>query len=111
MAKQMAVDREGHIYAFELDAILKFGPDGRFLNRVGSRGSGPGERSAPQNIGVDGDGRLYIGEWRGIHVYDSNARFLDTIPTDAYVMDLAISDNNDIWVIVGEQVVRFALRQ
>ena len=111
LAKQMAVDREGHIYAFELDTILKFGPDGRFLNRVGSQGSGPGEWSAPQNIGVDGNGRLYIGEWRGIHVYDNNARFLDTIPTDAYVMDLAISDNNDIWAIVGEQVVRFSLQR
>jgi hypothetical protein len=101
-----AMDREGHIYAFELDAILKFAPDGRFLNRVGSRGGGPGEWSAPQNIGVDGNGRLYVGEWRGIHVYDGNGRFLDAIPTNAYVMDLAISDNNDIWAIVGEQVVR-----
>jgi hypothetical protein len=111
LAKQLAVDRQGHIYAFELEAILKFGPDGRFLNRVGSRGSGPGEWSAPQNIGVDGNGRLYIGEWRGIHVYDGNGRFLDTIPSDAYVMDLAISDNNDIWAIVGGQVARFVLQQ
>lgn len=111
LAKQLAVDRQGHIYAFEQDAILKFAPDGRFLNRVGGRGSGPGEWSAPQNIGVDGNGRLYVGEWRGIHVYEGNGRFLDTISTDAYAMDLALSDNNDIWVIVGEQVVRFALRQ
>jgi hypothetical protein len=111
MAKQLAVDRQGHIYAFELQTILKFGPDGRFLNRVGSSGSGPGEWSAPQNIGVDGNGRLYIGEWRGIHVYDNNARFLDTIPTDAYVMDLALSDNNDIWAIVGEQLVRFTIQR
>jgi hypothetical protein len=111
LAKQLAVDRQGHIYAFELEAILKFGPYGRFLNRVGSRGSGPGEWSAPQNIGVDGNGRLYVGEWRGIHVYDGNGRFLDTIPTDAYVMDLAISDNNDIWAIVGGQVARFVLQQ
>jgi DNA-binding beta-propeller fold protein YncE/DNA-directed RNA polymerase subunit RPC12/RpoP len=111
MAKQLVVDRQGRIYAFELEAILKFGPDGLFLNRVGGRGSGPGEWSAPQNIAVDGNGRLYIGEWRGIHVYDGNARFLDTIPTDAYVMDLALSDNNDIWAIVGEQVVRFTIQR
>jgi hypothetical protein len=58
-----------------------------------------------------GTARLYIGEWRGIHVYDSNARFLDTIPTDAYVMDLALSDNNDIWAIVGRQLARFALQR
>lgn len=111
LAKQLAVDRQGHIYAFELDAILKFGPDGRFLNRVGSRGSGPGEWSAPQNIGVDGNGRLYVGEWRGIHVYDGNGRFLDTIPTDGNVMDLVISDNNDIWAIVGQRLVRFAIQR
>ena len=109
VAKQLAVDRSGFIYAFELEAILKFGSDGRFLNRVGSRGSGPGEWTAPQNIAVDRNGRLYVGEWRGIHVYDGNARFLDTIATNAYVMDLAISDNNDIWAIVGTQLVRFAL--
>lgn len=111
LAKQLAVDRQGHIYAFELEAILKFGPDGRFLNRVGSRGSGPGEWSAPQNIAVDGNGRLYVGEWRGIHVYDGNGRFLDTIPTDGNVMDLAISDNNDIWAIVGQRLVRFSLQR
>ena len=111
LAKQLAVDRNGFIYAFELEAILKFSPEGRFLNRVGSRGSEPGEWSAPQNIAVDRNGRLYIGEWKGIHVYDGNARFLDTIPTGDYVMDLAISDNNDIWAIVGGQVVRFAIQR
>ena len=109
VAKLIAVDRQGTIYAYELETILKFGPDGRFTNRVGARGSGPGEWSAPRNIAVDQSGRLYVGEGLGIHVYDTNARFLDTIPTDSYVMDLAISDNNDIWAIVGEQLVRFEL--
>ncbi len=111
LAKQLAVDRQGNIYAFELEAILKFAPDGRFLNRVGSQGSGPGEWSSPQNIGVDGNGRLYIGEWRGIHVYDGNGRFLDTIPVSGTFADLAVSDNNDIWAIVGGQVVRFSLQR
>jgi tripartite motif-containing protein 71 len=109
IAKLIAVDRQGTIYAYELETILKFGPGGRFTNRVGARGSGPGEWSAPRNIAVDQSGRLYVGEWRGIHVYDTNARFLDTIPTDNYVMDLAISDNNDIWAIVEKQLVRFEL--
>jgi hypothetical protein len=74
MAKQLAVDRQGHIYAFELEAILKFGPDGRFLNRVGSRGSGPGEWSAPQNIG-----------WMGTAVYTSasGAAFMCMMATAA----------------------------
>jgi hypothetical protein len=26
-------------------------------------------------------------------------------------MDLALSDNNDIWAIVGEQVVRFTIQR
>jgi hypothetical protein len=97
-------------------------PSGRARTSGAGRIPGSGGRSgehrpgdARQGVGDGGGGcahrRLYIGEWRGIHVYGGNGRFLDTLPTDAYVMDLAISDNNDIWVIVGEQVVRFALRQ
>lgn len=77
---------------------------------MGGQGRGPGEWSAPQNIAVDGNGRLYIGEWRGIHVYDSAGRFLDTIPVSGAFADLAVSDNNDIWAIVGNQLIQFSLR-
>jgi hypothetical protein len=100
VAKALAKDLNGNIYAFENEAILKFSPEGRFLNRVGGRGTGLGEWSAPRNIGVDGHGRLYVAEWQGIHVYDNNGRFLETISTDGFVIDLAISDNNEIWVII-----------
>jgi hypothetical protein len=45
-----------------------FMPDGTFLGKWGSRGSGYGEFENPTGIAVDRDGYVYVSEWRNFRV-------------------------------------------
>jgi len=59
------------------NAVFVFGRDGKFLSKIGSVGSGPGEFISPNKIALDEKGNLYV-EDRGnrrINVYDSEGRF------------------------------------
>jgi hypothetical protein len=53
----VAVDRAGRVVVLDLagDGLVVFGADGRFLNLIGRKGSGPGEYRGPAAIGIRGD--------------------------------------------------------
>ncbi len=76
----IAVDGLGNIYAMSAHraAVFKFSSDGRFVNRFGSSGDEPGQFHAPDAIAVDGQGRVYVSDINGIHVFDPEGRYLDT---------------------------------
>ena len=54
--------------------MFKFGPDGRFLNRFGSKGREAGEFTAPDAIAVDSKGRVYVADFGTIKIFDTNGR-------------------------------------
>jgi hypothetical protein len=64
---RVAVDGLGNIYALGTfnSAVLKFGPDGKFLDKFGSGGDGPGALDSPMAIAVDGQARIYVSELVG----------------------------------------------
>jgi len=43
-----------------IDNVLVFGPDGRFVRRIGSSGSGPGELKDGSSLVVTGDGEFSV---------------------------------------------------
>jgi len=61
----LAVDRE-HARLLVVDSaahqIVVFRLDGGLLERVGARGSGPGEFNYPTNIAIDSRGRVYVSD-------------------------------------------------
>jgi ribosomal protein L7/L12/sugar lactone lactonase YvrE len=95
---QIAVDGLGNIYALGTfnDAVFKFSPEGRFITRFGSDGDEPGQFSAPGAIAVDGQGRVYVSDMKGIQVFDSEGRYLDKISTEGYVFGMTITTNNQL---------------
>jgi hypothetical protein len=79
----LAVDGLGNMYivgSFNY-AVLKFSPQGKFLNRFGSQGDGAGKFTDPLSIAVDGYGRVYVGDFYGVLVFDSNGTYINTIDT------------------------------
>ena len=60
----IAIDDKGNIYI--LDAgnhrIQKFGPDGKYITTLGSRGQGPGEFYLPLSLDIDLNGYLYVSD-------------------------------------------------
>ncbi|MGH9933122.1 MAG: hypothetical protein ACREA9_28390, partial [Pyrinomonadaceae bacterium] len=74
----VAVDGLGNIYALGSfnNAVFKFSPEGKFLTRFGDAGDQPGQFRAPSAIAVDGKGRVYVSDFKGVQVFDSNGRYL-----------------------------------
>ncbi|MGI4880898.1 MAG: peptidyl-alpha-hydroxyglycine alpha-amidating lyase family protein [Janthinobacterium lividum] len=53
---------EGHAPSNGNSRILRFAPDGRYLQTIGSKGSGPGQFLGPHALAFDSKGRLFVGD-------------------------------------------------
>jgi len=111
LAMRVAVDGAGYIYALGRfnNGVFKFGRDGKFVNRFGSDGDKPGQFRAPYSIAVDGYGRIYVGDMKGIQVFDANGRYLALITPKGMAFGMAINDKNELFVIARDHVIKFAV--
>jgi hypothetical protein len=110
---RVAVDGSGNIYALGTfnEAVFKFTPEGKFVTRFGGEGDERGQFSAPYAIAVDGQGRVYVSDFKGIQVFDSDGRYLALIDVDKFVYGMAFNDQNELLATTGTQVIKFALKQ
>jgi len=111
LAMRVAVDGTGYIYALGRfnNGVFKFGRDGKFMNRFGSDGDKPGQFRAPYSIAVDGYGRIYVGDMKGIQVFDANGRYLALINPKGMAFGMAFNDKNELFVIARDHVIKFAV--
>lgn len=96
----LAVSGSGHIYALDRSerSVLKFAPDGKYINRFGGAGDGVGQLRSPQGIAVDGQGRIYVCDvGRAIQVFDANGRYLESFAPNEVIFEIAINDQNEIF--------------
>jgi LSD1 subclass zinc finger protein len=110
----VAVDGLGNIYALSdhRGAVFKFSSDGRFLNRFGSAGEEPGQFRAADAVAVDGKGRVFVSDVKGIQVFDPEGRYLDTFKVDGNMADgLAFNDKNELLVAGRTQVIKYVLNK
>ena len=51
----IAVDREGNVWVADYgrDRVVKFSPEGRLVQAIGGRGSGPVEFVGPKGLAID----------------------------------------------------------
>jgi len=111
LAMRVAVDGAGFIYALGRfnNGVFKFGRDGKFMNRFGSDGDQPGQFRAPYSIAVDGYGRIYVGDMKGIQVFDANGRYLALITSKGMAFGMVFNDKNELFVIARDHVIKFAV--
>jgi len=112
LSMRVAVDGAGYIYALGRfnDGVFKFARDGKFMNRFGSGGDQPGQFRAPYSIAVDGYGRIYVGDMKGIQVFDANGRYLTLINLKNVAFGMAFNDKNELFVVARDHVVKYALQ-
>jgi DNA-binding beta-propeller fold protein YncE len=105
---RVAVDGVGNIYALGTfnDAVFKFGPDGKFINRFGGDGREPGQFQAPSAIAVDGRGRIYVSDMKGIQVFDSDGRYLNLLKLDGHSFGMVFNDRNELFVVARTKVIK-----
>jgi DNA-binding beta-propeller fold protein YncE len=110
---RVALDGLGNIYALGTfsEAVFKFNPEGKFVNRFGGSGHQPGQFSAAHSIAVDGKGRVFVGEIQGIQVFEADGRFLTVIKVDGPAFGMVFNDQNELLVAARNKVIKFALKE
>jgi len=112
LAMRVAVDGAGYIYALGRfnNGVFKFGRDGKFINRFGSDGDQAGQFRAPYSIAVDGYGRIYVGDIKGIQVFDANGRFLTLLGSKGVAFGMVFNDKNELFVVARDHVTKYAVQ-
>jgi sugar lactone lactonase YvrE len=110
---RVTADGMGNIYALGTfnDGVFKFSRDGKFVNRFGSDGDKPGQLRAPSAVAVDGKGRVYVSDIKGIQVFDADGRYIDLIKIDGHAFGMTFNDRNELFVIARSHVIKFVLNQ
>ena len=108
---RVAVDGSGNIYALGRfnNAVFKFGRDGKFMNRFGGGGDQPGQLRAAYSIAVDGYGRVYVGDIKGIQVFDANGRFLTLVGQKGMAFGMVFNDKNELFVTARDRVIKYSV--
>jgi DNA-binding beta-propeller fold protein YncE len=111
LSMRVAVDGAGNIYALGRfnDAVFKFGRDGKFINRFGSGGDQPSQFRAAYSIAVDGYGRIYVGDMKGIQVFDANGRYLTVLSLKGMAFGMVFNDKNELFVVARDHVIKYAI--
>jgi DNA-directed RNA polymerase subunit RPC12/RpoP len=109
LSARVASDGLGNIFALGEfnDAVFKFSPEGKYLNRFGGEGDQPGQFRAPGAIAVDGQGRVYVSDFKGIQIFDGEGRYLDLIKVDGFVYGMTFNDRNELFVATGKEVIKY----
>lgn len=112
LSMRVAVDGSGQIFALGRfnDAVFKFARDGKFINRFGSGGDQPGQLRAPYSIAVDGYGRVYVGDMKGIQVFDANGRYLTLIDVKNIAFGMVFNDKNELFVVARDHVAKYSVQ-
>lgn len=108
---RVAVDGRGNFYALGTfnDAVLKYTPDGRFVNKFGGSGGEPGQFRAAHSIAVDNKGRVYVSDSKGVQVFDADGRYLDVFKPAPVSFGMVFNDNNELFIAARTQVIKCAL--
>jgi DNA-binding beta-propeller fold protein YncE len=112
LSMRVAVNGSGEIYALGRfnNAVFKFARDGKFMNRFGSSGDQAGQFRAPYSIAVDGYGRVYVGDMKGIQVFDGDGRYLTVLSGKGVAFGMVFNDNNELFVIARDRVIKYAVQ-
>lgn len=77
----LAVASDGRIFVADSKAhqIIVLAPDGKLVQRLGTRGIGPGEFNFPTNVALDRTGRLYVSDSLNFRVQQFDANLKPTL--------------------------------
>jgi streptogramin lyase len=110
---RVAIDGLGNVYALGTfnNAVFKFGPDRRFVTRFGDAGDQPGQFRAASAITVDGKGRVYVSDIRGIQVFDGNGRYLTVFKPQGMAFGMVMNDKGELFVAARTHVLRYSINE
>ena len=93
------------------NAVFKFTREGKFVSKFGSAGDERGQFRAPSAIAVDGRGRVYVSDFKGIQVFDADGRYLDTIKVVGAASGMVFNDKGELFVVARTRVIKLTLKE
>jgi hypothetical protein len=111
---RLATDGLGNIYALGSfnNGVFKFTREGRFITRIGSTGNEPGQFRALSALAVDGQGRIFVSDTKGIQVFDTDGRYLDTFKVPNNVaFGLIFNDHSELLSASRNKVFKFTINK
>jgi hypothetical protein len=110
---RLAVDGMGNIYALGAfsNAVFKFSPEGKYVTRFGSAGDEPGQFRAADAIAADGQGRVYVGDFKGIQVFGGDGRLIGMIKVDGPASGMVFNDKNELFVVARTHVAKYIVNK
>ena len=86
------------------DRVVRFSPDGEFIDAWGGPGSGPGQFSTPHAIAQDSQGRIFIGDRANnrIQIFREDGTFLEEWTQFSRPSGIFIDEDDTIYVADSE---------
>lgn len=108
-ADVLAVDGLGYLYALDGTnaVVMKFGPDGQYLDKFGGRGDESGRFQSPDALAVDSQGRVYVGQTRRIQIFDGDGTYLNEIAFDRWAFGMTFNDRDELLVASRTAFLKF----
>jgi LSD1 subclass zinc finger protein len=115
-----AVDGTGNIYVLGTfnNLVMKYGPEGKYLNQFGGEAPSsadsltPGRFDAPDSIAVDGYGRIYVSDFWGVQVFDSNGQYQNSFGIDGAAYGMSFDLDNNLYIASSTpQILKFSVKQ
>jgi tripartite motif-containing protein 71 len=74
----LAIDEQGNVYVSDSynSRVQKFDPNGKFLAKWGSKGTGEGQFAEIGPIHIDREGNIYVSQFDRIQKFDPDGKFL-----------------------------------
>jgi len=106
----VAVAGTGQIYVTSGfgNKVYIFDSEGKYTDRFGEEGTGPGQLSSPGAVAVDGQGRIFVDTFGGISVFNASGTYLGSLPRDytkGAVMGLSVDIEGFVYAVTNEGVV------
>jgi DNA-directed RNA polymerase subunit RPC12/RpoP len=77
----------------------------------GNEGIGAGQFKDTRSIGIDGEGRIYVGEYTGgrVQVFDHDGKFITqwTVDPKKALLNLAVNRKGTVYVVHPSQILRY----
>jgi sugar lactone lactonase YvrE len=117
----LAVDGLGNMYVVGTFnyLVLKYSPQGKYINQFGGKADSssssdqPGKFTSPHSIAVDGYGRVYVGDFFDIKVFDSSGAYLNIISLKSGVpFHMLVDNENNLYAVTSQNhVLKYALNK
>lgn len=112
---EFIVDGLGNAFLIDhsLMQVYHYDSEGKFVDRFGSKGDAPGQLDGPQDIAVDGQGRILVADYNGVHIFDSGGTYLKSIPDfyDGVIFDMKLDLQGNLWLLTNApQIYKLVLK-